>query len=333
MQQEHDPYGGMTREEWLVSRSKGIGGSEAAALFDVHPWVSRFSLYQTKVGGIKDDKDSPAMRWGRRLEPVVREAYEEEVERVVGPGVINAKHPDPSLSFVIANTDGTIEPVPEHNGRGVYEGKASLTPFKRHEWDEGVPLYYQVQTQHYMAVTGYEWASVCVFIPGGGDPLLFCDIHRNDAFIDALMEREHDFWVNHVMAGVAPDPDGSKATTNALKLLHPKDNGEILFMPEEATQWSEQLNRIKSRMKELAEDKKLIENQIRAAIGENTFGVLPSGEGWSYKHQHRGAYTVEAQDIRVLRRASKKAIDKAKSMADAAAEEAIESAGLSNVKL
>jgi len=321
----------MTRNEWIESRKRGIGGSEAAALFGVHPWTSPFALYQEKIGAVNDDRDSPAMRWGRRLEPVVRDAYAEEVGRVVTVGVTNRAHP--RIPFMLANTDGTIGPIPDFDGPGVYEGKMTLSPHNKAQWDVGVPLFYQVQTQHYMAVLGLEWAGVACFIPGVYDPLLYCDIPRNQRFIDALEEREHRFWHDHILAGVAPDPDGSMATTNALKLLHPKDNGEIITLPEESAMWARRVERSNAAMKRLKGVKDEFSNKLRAAMGPATYGILPDSTGYSYKHQSRAAFSVKANETRVLRRSSAKAIVKAQKALNEAADAALADAGLDTIGL
>ena len=43
------------REAWLAERRTGIGGSEVAALFGEHPYVSRLELYRRKVGELEEE--------------------------------------------------------------------------------------------------------------------------------------------------------------------------------------------------------------------------------------------------------------------------------------
>ena len=318
------------REEWLRSRDSGIGGSEAAALFGVHPWASRMSVWLAKTGQVREEKDSPALRWGRRLEPVVREAYKEEVGRVVGPGVVNARHPQ--VQAMIANTDGTIEPVPEFDGLGVYEGKTS-TVFKQQDWRDGVPEFYAIQLQQYLAVTGHKWGSICVLMMGAADPLLFADVPRNDRFIEALTEEVDRFWRVHVQGGVPPEIDGHRATRKAIELLHPKDNGEIVVLPDDVANQCLKLGRIKNAIKLLKEKKDTIENRVRYAIGPASYGVLPDGSGFAYKHQSRASFVVKAKEIRAMRGASKKQIDKARRDFSAQVDAQLEAAGIRGMKV
>lgn len=248
----------------------------------VNRWQSRFSLYTKKVAEIEDDDDNPTLELGRRLEPFVRETYAEKVGRTVTSGFTLLEHPE--YDFMLANTDGRISPVPEHDGEGVYEGKTQST-FAKHDWKQEAPLLYRVQLQHYLAVTGLKWGSFACFELGAFDWFHWGDEERNERFIDALVEEEWKFWRDHVLPRVPPDPDGSPATTKALKLLHPNDNGRVIFLPPEAHGWLAERSEIAAQMKDLKKRQAEIDNKIRAAMGDNSYGALEDGGGIAYKTQ------------------------------------------------
>lgn len=322
------------RTAWLEARRSGIGGSEAAIIMGVNPWQSPYSLYQDKIGAAVDDRASPAMYWGTKLEPVVRDAYCEIVGRDVKDGAVMARHSDASLEFMLANTDGEISPVKEHDGAGVYEGKTTGI-FTSKAWDDGVPLYYQIQVQHYLAVLGLSWGSVAVFIMGERDPFHWVDVERNDGFIAAMCDKEHAFWRDHVVPRVAPPVDGSSSTTTALKMLHPRDNGRVIFLPPAAQGWLEMRAQVSKEIKVLEETRDEMTNLARAALGGASYGIVEAtGGGVSYKSQAsrlsaagvldsveaiagkdvRVAVTVDVDakrgDFRVLRVASPKTLAK-----------------------
>ena len=54
----------MPREEWLLLRRKGIGGSDAAAIVGLNRWRSAFDVYAEKVGLKPEQPDNEAMRRG-----------------------------------------------------------------------------------------------------------------------------------------------------------------------------------------------------------------------------------------------------------------------------
>lgn len=308
---------------WLEQRRTGIGGSDAPVLYGVHPWETKFSIWAAKARGAKDEKGGWPIRLGRVLEPVTRELYCEETGRVVTDGVENLRPPDPELGFMIANTDGTIAPVDDHDGPGVYEGKTTSI-FSIDEWNDGVPLYYQIQVQHYLAVTGYQWGSLCVLILGARDPLRWAEIERNEVFIADLIERERAFWHDHVLADVPPEVDGKRPTTDALLRLHPDDSGAVITLGQDVFDLAQGLSDINERIASMNETRDEIRNVIRAAIGDATYGRFPDGTGFSWETQDRKGHTVKPSTSRVLRRASKSALAKAVAAEQARREKATE---------
>ena len=44
----------MTRDEWLESRRKGIGGSDASAILGLNPYSSPLAVYLDKIGKSED---------------------------------------------------------------------------------------------------------------------------------------------------------------------------------------------------------------------------------------------------------------------------------------
>ncbi len=57
----------LTHEEWLEERRKSIGGSDAAALVGMNPYVTPYMLWADKTGRLPPKEDNEAMRQGRDL--------------------------------------------------------------------------------------------------------------------------------------------------------------------------------------------------------------------------------------------------------------------------
>lgn len=130
----------ISREEWLKLRLKGIGGSDAAAVCNLSRYSSALDVWLLKTRRKAATPDNDAMLFGRLLEPIIRK----EFERRVGLAVVECP-------FMCANIDGVVT---EKDGtKALLEIKTtnSSTTTKELE-EEGVPVEWYIQMQHYMAV-------------------------------------------------------------------------------------------------------------------------------------------------------------------------------------
>ena len=296
-----------SEDAWLEQRTKGLGASDAAAAIGVSPWKTPYQLWAEKVGLVEapDLSDREWIEWGHRLEPIIAKAYAERSGRTVELwpqyGLVLHKHhewlcctPD-----AVQCGDPPAE-IADRDSMGILQVK-STGAFLAKDWDNDPPVYYQVQLQHELEVTGCDWGTLAVLI--GGQKLLWFDAVRNQKFILAMMAAEDEFWIR-VMSKEPPEVDESPETRKILQQLHPQDNGESIALPPPAILWDEQLETTKRELKELESQKRLLENRLRAAIGDNTFGCLPDGTTYSYKTQTTNYPPREASTatFRVLRR-------------------------------
>jgi predicted phage-related endonuclease len=147
--------------------------------------------------------------------------------------------------------------------------------FDKASWADGPPLYVQVQTQIEMLVTGCKWGAVAVMF--GSQSLERFFVEPNEAFLDAALAVLRDFYTCLELRQ-PPPIDGSAATTRALARLHPDDNGLAVQLPSDADSLLAKLRRVKSLSKRCDERRAAIENQLKAAIGANTYGVTADGQ-------------------------------------------------------
>lgn len=288
------------REHWLHERRNGIGASDAPAILGLSSFRSPLAVWAEKVHGTNFDSGyQDLVKWGHLLEAPIREEYQRQTGRTVehdGDYAI-VKHQD--KDFLTSTLDGRIIGEPF----GVYEGKTCIA-HQRHNWDEGVPLSYQVQTQHQMLVTGADWASVAVLI--GGNDFRYYDVTRSDQFIEeTLLPELEKFW-KHVMDGTPPEADGSESTARTIKLLHPNDNGETILLDQNALELVQELAITKEKIKAHEEKREHLKNSLTLLLGDNTYGLLPDGTQLSYKTQRRPEHVVKESTFRVLRHHEKK---------------------------
>jgi putative phage-type endonuclease len=296
------------RHEWLKARRSGLGGSDAAAVLGISKWKSPLALWSEKCGLVEQPNldELEYIEWGNVLEEPIARKYKQVTGRELldhGRFAIQHHIVHPFMHCTIDREiiQGACPPdnyisIPM-NSKGDLSIK-NVGAFTASEWEEEPPLPYQVQLQHELAVTGLQWGSFAVLI--GGQKFAWLDVPRNERFISHLIEKEEEFW-DRVIRGNPPEADASDSTKELLLRLYPKDTGESVELPSDFEEMNERRIALKSSIKEIEIELQGIDNKIKAAIGNATLGILPSGGGFSWKQQYRDSYTVQATDYRVLR--------------------------------
>lgn len=287
------------RERWLEERRRYITGTDAPVILGVSGWDSPLSLFARKKGLISEKEETERMRWGTRLQPLVLEAFSEETGRKVTHEPPFSLAKSAAHSFMAASLDG--RQVHPEKGPGIVEVKTGGF-FKADDWKEEPPVEYQVQVQHQMLVAGVTWGSIAVLI--GGQRLLWIDVELNPRFAERLVVQERAFW-ERLQRNDPPDPDASAATRDALRALFPQDTGSTVGLPPEAIEIAAELDQLKAAEKEAGARITALENQIKAWMGDATFGLAPDGTRWQWKASARAGYVVQATTVRSLKRLKK----------------------------
>jgi putative phage-type endonuclease len=209
-------------DEWVEVRKTHLGGSEIAAVLGLSPWTSPFSLWHTKAGLIPPTPDSPAMEWGRRLEPVVAAKFcDMHPDFIPLPnsfqGSTFAHH---ERSWQSASPDLRLTyPTAEYvdGGATFVEIKTSA---RADSWWDGVPVYYRTQVLWTMDVLGVDTAWLAVLI-GGSDYREYPFVLDADAEADlAVMRSAGEEFMASLAENRPPDIDDSWSTYEAVRRLH-----------------------------------------------------------------------------------------------------------------
>ena len=263
----------LSREEWLQIRSTGIGSSDAAAAIGLSSYKCSLSLWLEKTGRQlpEDLSANEAVVWGTVMEPVLAKMYAERTGRKVRR--VNAVLQHPEHPFMLANLD---REVITENGTGVLEIKTAGF-YSAQLWDDGVPVAYQCQVLHQLAVTGHAWADVAVLI--AGQEFRIYRIERDDDKIADLIQREAQFW-SWVTNDQQPDPDGSYDAQQALLSLFPTDNGQTLDFSESGpfNDLFAELLILRHRKEEIEQQESTLKHRIQAALGSATAAIFQQGK-------------------------------------------------------
>ena len=283
---------GMSREDWLIARKGGIGGSDAAAVMGLNPYKSPVELFFEKVSDEPpEEEQSEAAYWGTVLEePIARRYAELHPEVRVRRNNHILIHPE--HKFLFANLDREV-----HTDGGETYGleikTVGLNNAKKWE-DSDVPIWYALQCQHYMAVMGFDRMYLAVLVLNRG--FYHFVIERSPEEIAALTDAEETFWRDHVLPQVPPPIDGSESTLDTLSKLYPA------AQPEGICPLSRQAADDLAAIEELTVQRKDLDAAIRAAKARvmEEMGDLPAGacEGWTVSWKTQTLSTIDTARLR-----------------------------------
>lgn len=268
-----------------AERMTGIGGSDAAAAMGLSEWKTPLDVYLEKKGLAAPFEDTAATKWGRLLEPAVRQEYAERTGRIVTQPkdmIRSAKYP-----WMIAHPDGLVL-----DPRRGYEGKTSRTDFG---WGEPgtdqVPQDYLIQVQHYMVVTEIDVFDVVPLI--GGSDFRIYEVPADRELQQMIVDAEHELW-QCIQRGEPPEPTWEhRRTMDTIRALYPGTSGEIVEATPKQIQIRAVMEEAAARMaavEKVADGAKamLLWDMKDAAVMR-----FPDGRELRRKETKRKGYTVQ----------------------------------------
>lgn len=219
----------LVEDKFHANRLTGLGGSDAAPSMGLSGHRTALDVYLEKRGQLQRFEDTNATRWGRLIEPVLRQQYAERTGHVVTQPREMLRHP--KYSFVVGHPDGLVLDA----GRG-WEGKTARTD---RGWGEQgtdqVPEAYLIQVQHYMVLTALPVFDVDVLI--GGQDERHYEVPADPELQEMIIDAEHDLW-QRIQRGEPPTPEWEHAhTATALRKLYPGTDGSTIKATDSDLAW------------------------------------------------------------------------------------------------
>jgi putative phage-type endonuclease len=264
--------------EWLALRRTGLGATDAAVVAGRSKFASPFDKYQEIRGTSAPKIATDAMKWGMLLQPVIAKAWGEEMGVKVRGNTWTYFHPDDPRIF--SHYDADVVGRPE-----IVEVKTA-SAYAQREWgEEGtdqIPEGYLLQCQHeIMCRPGIERCHVAVLI--GGQKLKKYVVDRDDELIRNLLTIETAF-LDRALAGIPPEIDGSDGATAYLAERFPKDDGNVIELPESLEAEAVAYLAVLAEEKDVAGRKALIGNLLRNRL-EASAGAVGKDVRIVYKAQ------------------------------------------------
>lgn len=275
----------LTHEE-LERRRGFITATDVPAILGQSPWRNAADVWFSKTQKIEQPPND-SMAAGSLLEPSVLAWAAQQLGPLhpgdwrVGDNGINAASLDATTAtgeVVEAKTSGIT-------GRGMPA-----------DWgDNGtdeIPVYYLLQVQTQLMVTGQRVAWVPALIGGRG--FVMFRVEASPSLHEVIAEESEAFWLNHVKAEVCPD--NVRPNFDTMKHLQRVAGKSVQIADELAKAYLQAAEDAKAAAK-LEEESKAA---LLAAIGDAEACKWSGGE-FSYKTQTRKGYAVAEATFRVLR--------------------------------
>ena len=184
------------------NRSKFIGSSEIAALFDCHPFLSRWELWQRKAGNIDapDLDNVERVQWGNWLEAGIAHG----LAQMHGWSVAKADFIEhPKIQGMSATPDYWMfgHKIAD---TGILEIK-NVDYLQWRDWENNEPpLAYILQLQHQLACTGLNWGRIGYLVSGNTSG--FNEYQARPKIIKAIEDAVEQFWQS-IRDNKPPKPD------------------------------------------------------------------------------------------------------------------------------
>lgn len=265
-------------------RSKYIGGGDIAAVMGLSPWLTPLELWNKKTHRVVEEvtpQKARIYRRGHKLEPFIREMAIEKLQDM-GLDVelvrVNHRYIDPEVPFFAAEIDFelTIDGEVEIGGELVkFECEhinvdaKSVTGFARKKWgDVGtdeVPIEYAAQFMWGLGITGRGWCLVAA-LRSFDDVDLFW-VKADDETVLAMRGKASQFWLEHVLKDVPPDP----VNFADVKLLYAKADPmrDAPVADDALAQKVYDYKKVKAAIKDLEEQAEVLQFEITKEIGEH----------------------------------------------------------------
>lgn len=195
----------LSRPEWLEYRRKGLGGSDAAAVLNISPFRTARDLYYDKLGVVTSDDQANwvALEVGNLLEPLVARIFAHKTGLKIYQRKCMFQHPQ--YPWMLADLDYLVE-LPDGT-TAILEIKTTNYNAKDKWWYNGkevVPVYYETQGRHYMAVMNLDRVYYCCLYGNNEDEAIIRRIDRDMAYEMELIMLEQEFWENNILAKMPP---------------------------------------------------------------------------------------------------------------------------------
>jgi putative phage-type endonuclease len=260
-----------------------LGASDAPTVMGLNPWKTRLQLWAEKTGKVEapDLSDNQAVQWGKRLERICSARFAEK--HGVKLMAYKKRFVHPQYDFISCELDNIIVGTEELVEIKTVNARA----WKEWADPDVIPGYVIVQVMLQLGLSGRKvgW----VFCLCGGSQEVEKRIEFDQELYDNLVAKMVEFW-KMVQDETPPEPTAEDSKT--LVDIYPR-SGEDYQLVESLNTAIARRQELSGQIESMKEELKLVENQIKAVIGE-ALGIKTSQYVVSWKTQESTRLDTDA---------------------------------------
>lgn len=272
--------------EQLEARRQGIGGSDAAAIFDSSRYASSFDIYNDKTGEIpriykrdsEEKKKKEDQNRGHTVESILAKRYQKETnsELILYKDIMPLKHE--KIRYVLANIDG----LDKANGV-IFEAKtvnpwAPIIKELGEENSDQIPIEWLFQVAHYAKVLEHlKIKEVHIKVA------IVCDNERptetiekvlnyiykpNEQFQNELITKYDYFWNKNVIPRIPPQVESKRKNVIPADKIKIADD-TILSTYTEACYLQEAISKLETELKDKKKVLKDYQDEYEYLVDQN----------------------------------------------------------------
>jgi len=295
---------GLSKQEWLTWRQRGVGGSDIASICNINPWSSPLAVYYSKIEKVSElEAENLPAELGLFLEPFIKVKFEKWLlaEEGIKVNVLSKpcilQHRDNPIA--LANLDGHFfHPSIQENVIVEYK---TTSERNYQDWADGsLPDYYYLQIQWYLYVTNVKKCYLAFLI--GNNKFNVTVIERNEEVIEMIVKKVAEFWTAFVEKKVAPAPTGDVSSKEILDKMYENVvvGKEIVIEDVKYQTYCKEIADLKKKATEIEKNLEQYKQWIKEKVG--VAETARCGE-WiiTWKQVEKKEYLCKATKYRTLR--------------------------------
>lgn len=255
-----------SREDWLLARKLGLGGSDIGAILGMSTYTSPLEVFYSKT---LDQPEREVSEWasiGRDIEPFIVDQWIARERVIEGVYTDLIAIQSQTFPFLLHSPDFLVV-----DGGEVLAGGEVKNVRSDAGWDP-IPPFYAAQVQHGLLCSGLDrWVVVALV---AGQKLITREVEPDRELQGRIALEGERFWLDHVLANVPPEPDGSESSRRALERRWEASQDSVAEVTEEDWLAIKNLTERRDRAeKDLAKAKQT----VMAKMGDKEIARTPDG--------------------------------------------------------